>query len=85
MNSKTEDHHGNSSVKVHKLVKSSWILSIVMVTQDDQPQEGTISVNKPNLSDHVSYYIILSILSCTLHIGRCYQPVNNWMIILHYY
>ena len=27
---------------------------IVMVTKDDQPQEDTISVNKPNLSDNVS-------------------------------
>ena len=32
-----------------------------MVTQDDQPQEDTISVNKPNLSDNV----YIAILSCS--------------------
>ena len=50
----TEDHHGNTSVKVHGHVLITWLLNVVMVTKDDQPQEDTISVNKPNLSDHVS-------------------------------
>ena len=50
----TEDHHGNTSVKVHGLVLICIVINVVMVTKDDQPQEDTISVNKPNLSDNVS-------------------------------
>ena len=50
----TEDHHGNTTVKVHGLVLICMAIKCVIVTKDDQPQEDTISVNKPNLSDHVS-------------------------------
>ena len=52
----TEEHHINTSdvVKVHGLVLICMVINIVMATKDVQPPEDTISVKKPQPSDHVS-------------------------------
>ena len=50
----TEDHHGNTSVKVYGLVLSAWLLNVIMGIKDGHSQEDTLPVNKPNLSENVS-------------------------------